>query len=328
MNQRVKLIGIGALLLPVITFVSLNVTDYLRFSAAVNRAKRLTEEQLRTLAEVCRRVESHSRVLGTEGPKEFQSLKAERISMSPGLSYASLYSLGGVYLEFRVETTARNQRIYFFTNSGGPQETVILWDKSPALRRETDPDDRIVSIAGYGLGFYREWIVLRERIIVVDRPGTIGSEDALVAVAPLDGDKRSAIERLSASVQSEIGGMVFHAPVSDGIAVAIRFPSKGRPDKEGIVLHNAWNEKVDPLVDAVSQASPSGFPIEYGARIAAVRRTFPSDEPISVSTVAEWRNEKPRTPWWCVWRRLFHKPNDGINPKNGSSEISVGQIMI
>ena len=208
--------------------VAANVVDYVRFHRAIARAKGLTETELRALGNRCRTVSQAERLAGSKAPAEFQPLKPLEVTLYPGLSYASLYECGRVYLEVRIETTPNNQWIHFFTDSAGPQVDTTLWQRDPDRAKGLSPDARIVTVTQWPRTGGREWVVLENEICVFDRSGAVGTEDRLLASAPLNASGRATITEAVRTLGPEVRGTDCRADgVMDGLALSIRFAPTG-----------------------------------------------------------------------------------------------------
>jgi hypothetical protein len=69
---------------------------------------------------------------------------------------------------------------------------------------------------------------------------------------------------------------------------------------------NIWTDKVGPLLDAISRFAPKDYPIEYRQK-TEMQQEDQHPFPCTVRSPKEaeaidW--PLPRTPWWCVWRRM------------------------
>lgn len=299
--------GIAIFATPVLAFGSANTADFIHYRAAVRRATGLSPAQIAALAERCASISKHERFENGGWPAEFAPLHPLTVSIGPGLSYASLYELGDIYFEFRVETTPHDQRIYFFTNSDGPQKTTLVWDKNPEFTRRANPTGRIVTLSGYGLNYGQDWIVLPDRVLVTERPGTAGSEDSVVSV-PLDANSAASIKRLVADLHRRLGGKMYEGGGYDGLGMAVHFSPSGAPALDDVAVHCAWVDEISPLVDAISKVTTEAPPAELRRRIISLREDAPPGSPgPMIRTIAEARVEwagRPRLPWWCVWRNL------------------------
>ncbi len=295
----------SVVLAPIVLLVGANLADYVQFTGVLRRARGLTEAQLKALAKTCAEVREPSGRSEGSWPAEFDVLKPRFVSLRRSLSYASLYERGDVYFEFRVETSPHRQQIYFFTNSDGPQKTTVLWDSNPEFTKRANPAGRIVTITAYGLHLSKDWIALRDRVMIVDHPGTVGSEETIVWEAPLSESDRVAIEQEVASLRRRLGGKAYSTPVVDGLNLEVHFSPDGSPSPGDIALNNAWVDDATALGAIAARLSPSVRPFAYGRELRELQDNEFKDLPVRIRGVTELADEHPRLPWWCVWRKLL-----------------------
>jgi hypothetical protein len=292
----------GLCIAPFVAFVGFNVADYTAFRLALRRANGLTERQLSGLAAECGKIETQRRYTQADWPSGFTPLRPQFVSTSPGLSYASLYSRGTLYLELRVDTTEAHPGIYYFSNVDGPQKTVWLGTR-PRIQGEDRPSDRrIVTLSEYSIHAEPAWVVTADRIRVVgvsEKNGKFG----VLAEAPLSPAARAEIESAAALTKRLIGKRAFEAPVSDGLGLEICFSTTGVRTEDDIILHNAWVEQAGPLIRAVARHCPPEMPLRYEQDIQLMREHW-EQWPIAIRSIVDARSEQPAFPWWCVWRRF------------------------
>lgn len=270
------------------------------------RATGLTQEQLRAIGDRCRNV-SKGKFEDLEEfdvPVEFEPLKSNKVSLFPGNTSCSLYSLGELYLDFSVNTSPDNQEIYFFTNEKGPQKTTTWWNRDPVLTQQLSPNQRLVTITYNSC----EWIVLANKIMVIGRPTYSGFGDRMLASSLISKNDRALILQTISEIPQNIRGkIVSDEGVSDGTHLSVRFSSDGKRSDGDIVASNAWTDEIGPLLDVISRLSPKDYPIFFREQIATM---FQNQErpPATVRTLSDWDamyNPRPKTPWWCVWRSLI-----------------------
>ncbi len=284
-----------------------NAVDYFRFRSAVARIEGLPQPELLAMADYARSVKGLSRFAATEAPGAFHSLKSLSGSSSEGICDLLLYELGEVYLWVRVETSPSNQRIKYFTNSGGPQRTKVVWDRSSEFVRSVSPTGRLVTVARWSMYDGQAWIVLKNRICVVHRNSVAGGEDIILASVPLDIEGYNKILAALRTLGPSVRGKDYRADgVADGISLWISFTPSGEEGPEDIAISNTWVEATRPLLDAISKFGPKEFPIGFETIIS--RDELLSKRPATVRTLREvqaldW--PAPKTPWWCVWRSFI-----------------------
>jgi hypothetical protein len=152
----------------------------------------------------------------------------------------------------------------------------------------------------------KRWIVLKDRISVVEKSGSVGSEDVIVASRELaDEPRRKIIEQIDAAKRA-VGGTDIRADgVLDGLSLSICFTPDGESGADNISIHNATVEEVSPLLALVSRYGPDQHPIEFEKEIS--RFTPSRERPIARRSLGEWEKiawPKPKMPWWCLWREF------------------------
>jgi hypothetical protein len=290
---------------PFVSFAAVNVIDFARFHLAWTRATRLSEQQLTALATRCATMHESHYYRDGDWPAEFAPLHPKSVIASSQVVYARLYSAANVDVELRVETDPKRRAIYCFTNSDGPQKTVLLWIPRPAGTSAVEPEQRIVTLSEYGMHSGPEWIVFRDRIRYVG-PSEYPNRESDMIEIPLGTADREDIEHAAVQVKKRIGGRVFEAPVCDGLGLEIRWASDGSPSEEDTLLHNAWVEQAGPLIRTIARLSPANRPFRFEQRIKQMSAEFqaPPDF-VRVRRMSEYRNERAPHPWWCVWRELL-----------------------
>ncbi len=304
---------------PVLAVVSVNVADYVTFRAALRRVQGLGEPQIIAMAQRARQAKEPLRFRGGDLPAEFAPLRPKQVHIAPGYSYTPLYRRGDMYLEFAIETKDEQQTAYFFTNCDGPQKEVILWRNPPSIPK-SGPEP-IVRLRQYSMHWFREWIVLPDRILV------FGTKDddprgraAVLAEAALETSERDEIAKVVTETKARIGGRAFMAPVFDGWAVLLSFGGSDGPEPDDILLHNAWTEEVRPLFAAVGERMPPEFQSDFERRIEANRQD--GDEVIvDVRPISEIRDERPRLPVWCVWPALLRPEAGYVAGRVGTTHV-------
>jgi len=311
-----KVLGVIVLLFgcAVMALLVGNAMDYYRFHRVIRRLENLTDEQFRALGDAAARIKAPQR---GDSPAGFEILHALRASPFPGSSDFLLYELkparpryedDHLYLYVRISTSPSNQEIVYFTNSAGPQRTKVLWNRNPEFARKHAPLDRIVTVSVWDMHDGRKWIVLRDRILVVDEHGTVGSEPAIAGSAPLDAEGLARIKGAIAKLHPAALGKDYRAEgVADGLGLGINFSSDGERGPTSVWISNTWVEDFRPLVAAVSELGPKDCRIDFIESIT-------TDENLRhhrtiVRTLEEWENspwEGPNLPWFGLWRRLVN----------------------
>jgi hypothetical protein len=239
-------------------------------------------------------------------PADFRALEPVRVSICPGSSDISLLERGDErYVFIRVSTSPENQEIDLVSNTGRKHESRRLWEKHPAFTRRLNPIGRIVTIAQRDMQSGREWIVLKDRLLVIDRHRTRGGSDQIAANFPLKAEDRSAIENAIASLTAEVRGRAFDAGAMDGIGLRVSFSPDGTPDQStDIVLENTWHGEVEPLVRSISKITNHDNAIAFPQIIKSMD-ILHGQSPINLP-LAEYERCRygSRLPWWCWWPRL------------------------
>lgn len=289
--------------------VAVNAIDYAPYGLALRRAEKLTQADLGSLAAACTRYEKrgHQRLFGDDIPADFRELNPVRVSIYPGSSDISLLEKGdNRYVFIRVSTSPENQEIDLVSYSGTKQESRRLWEKHPEFTRRLNPIGRIVTIAQWDMHSGREWIVLQDRLLVIDRHTTVGGSDQIAANFPLKAEDRSAIENAIVSLPAEVRGRAFDAGAMDGISLRVSFSSDGTPNQStDIVLENTWRGELNELVDVVSKAVVNAPAIPFREIVQRMDILEGQPPPIDLPLPEyERRRWGIRLPWWCWWPRL------------------------
>ena len=296
------------LILIAIGSVLANVIDYAPYGLALRRAQKMTQTELKALAAACTHYEpnGHQRLLGDDIPPDFRALKPVRVSIYPGSSDVSLVENGDErYIFLRISTSAENQHIDLVSYSGTKQESSRLWERHPEFTRRLNPIGRILTIAQWRLYSGREWIVLPDQLLVIDRTTTVGKSDHVAAEHPLNADGRSAIENAVRNLSTEVRGRAFDAGVTDGIRLRVSFSADGAPNPStDIVLENTWQGELSELVDVISKAAGQDHAISFSEGVG--RMHFPEGLPPMNLPLSEYerRGWGTRLQWWCWWPRI------------------------
>jgi hypothetical protein len=305
MNRKRQMLWlVGLIVLAALGFVAANVVDYIRFHQAVARVERLTESDFLALADYCRTVKlgEHGEVIPI--PPAFQPLKPIRVTPYRGGFNALLYKAGQVCLAVNISSSPSNQQVIYFTYSSGPPKSKVIWNRNQEFARRVSPSRRLVTATQWGMHGGGSWIVLNDRICVVDHSG---GEDTLLANAPLDEQGRSLIVAALRSIGPSVRGRDYRTDdVIDGISLHICFTPTGEDGPDDIVISNTWIDAAGPLLDAISKLGPKEFPIRFEKVITSTDwfRKYPT----TVLTLKEREkldSPPPETPWWCVWRSIF-----------------------
>ncbi len=286
--------------------VAFNVADYIRFHRAISRVESLAPVQLTSLANFGRQVAGHFSYRENEIPRDLQILKPIEVHAMPSLTDIHLYSTEQAYVMLRIKTSAHNQQIFLWINSHRGPISKRLWVRNPDLEKEVSPDGRLLTIALWTLNESYDWIVLSDRICVVQRTTKIGRGDELEASTPLEPDSRNHIEALIREIPTSIRGKEFNTGAADGAHLVVKFAPNGEDDPNDIALRNAWVEELRPLLSIISIKGPKDFPIPYA------RYLTPSDnsprQPFQIRTLEESRladDPPPKTPFWGIWRKFL-----------------------
>lgn len=294
-------------------FVGANAVDYLRFHRAIWRLESLTEDQLRALGDAATHIDKFQR---TDHPVGFELLQPIKANLWPGSLEFLLYQLkpnqpryeeDNIYLYARISTSPHNQKIYYFTNSSGKQRTKVIWNRNPAFVQQHSPGNRILSICEWGRDS-RTWIILPDRILVVDDNGYVGGEPSIAGQADLSADGLARIKEALAKITPSMRGKDYRAEgVLDGTHLDISFDPDGKPGPDSIRISNTWVEELRPLLTTVSELSPKECPNRFIEQMTTDEQL--REYPTTVTTLEErdrlsW--SEPNTPWWCVWRKWLN----------------------
>jgi hypothetical protein len=306
MRGRKILGGVGATVAAAaLGFLALNAIDYFRFRSAIDRAEHLSPAEYRAMGDYCMHETQHRKLAAQDLPPVFSPLRALNGDFFPGSSDLLLYQLGEAYLYLRISTAPENQEIVTFTNSFGPQKTRVLWDRNPDYIREISPVGRQVTLTEWGLHGGRTWIVLSDRILVIDENAFVGHDRVVVASAALDpGEQRLITEALQAIPESAHGKVYRAASVMDGIKLDLHFTPTGEAGPGDITMSNARVAAVSPLLAAISKVLPREYALDFDD---AVSRGPAAGAHTTVRTTEEWERiywGQPKIPWWCVWREV------------------------
>jgi hypothetical protein len=304
--------GIGSvvcLFLIVIGLGLVNAIDYAPYGLALRRAEKMSRADLESLAAACTRYEQrgHQRLIGDNIPADLRGLKPVNVSFFPGSTDISLMANGDErYIFIRVSTSAQNQEIDLVSYSGTKQESRRLWEKHPEFTRRLHPSDRIVTIAQWNMHSGREWIVLRDQVLVVDRNTTAGGSDRIAATQPLTTENRHAIENAIVNLPAEVRGRAFDAGSYDGTGLRVSFSPDGVTNQNtDIVLQNTWRSELSKLVEVISQTAGKEYAIPFPEIIARRDVVEGQSSPINLP-LREYNRRRwsIRLPWWCWWPRL------------------------
>lgn len=152
----------------------------------------------------------------------------------------------------------------------------------------------------------RQWIVLPDRLLVIDRIKTIGGSDQIVADRPLKAEDRRVIENAIVKLPATVRGQAFDGGAVDGIGLRVSFSPDGAPNQStDVVLENAWCGELGELVEVISTAAGKDPAIPFRT---AIERIAEVDGPPPTSNMSlqeyERRRWPSRLPWWCWWPRL------------------------
>lgn len=297
------------LVLIAIGMALLNAIDYAPYGLALRRAERITQAELESLAAACTRYEQRGgqRLLGNEIPADLRTLKPVCVSIYPGCTDIILLEMGDErYIFIRVSTSAENQEIDLASYNGRKHESRRLWEKHPEFTRRLNPVGRIVTIAQWDMHSGREWIVLPDQLVVIDRITTVGGSDQIASKRPLNVDERNEIENAIVNLPAEIRGRAFDAGGADGIGMRVSFSSDGTPNETtDIVLQNIWRRELSELIEMISKAAGTEHAIPFPGIVERMDilkgQPVPINLPLDEYDRRGWGN---RLPWWCWWPRL------------------------
>lgn len=304
---RAKLLPVFALVAAVFGggLLTANLVDWVRYRRAIDRLQDLSSDQLRAIGDFCRDAGGNFRFGTDDVPEVFRPLQPTDGSVLKGLAEVRLYGLGDAGVWLRVVTSSRDQQISWSSSSFGRPRQVRLWVREPAVFKQFNPDGRLLTLAQWTMRDLVEWIVLRDRVLVVRRNSLV-RDDELLASAPLPPERREEIVAATRRLRTEVGGMHFQDDdVMDGLQLTVLFSPDGTEGVDDVVLANAWSEVVGPIVDLVNRAAPSEYPLGF-------REDVGREEPgrrriVTVRTLREHERlfrGVPRTAWWCWWRAL------------------------
>lgn len=312
-----KIAGVGLALLAgmAVAFVVVNAVDYFRFHGVIRRLENLSDEQLRALGDAATRIPKPGR---TDRPEGYADLQAIRANLWPGRADFVVYELkptrrrfddDAIRIQVRIDTSPHDQVISYSTNSGRKQVSKVLWHRNPEFAQQHAPGGRILTITQWPAvaGEMRSWIVLTDRILVVDESGRAGSEPMVAGRADLDAAGLARIKGAIAQLPEDVRGK-HHRPKDvspDPMELGIRFDPDGKSGPGDIAVSNTWVEELRPLLTAVSELAPRNRPIKF---IEVMNRPeYQAAFPLAtVQTLAERDNQEwpeLNPPWWCVWRR-------------------------
>jgi hypothetical protein len=312
--RRIVWVVAGVVGIAAAMFVGANAIDYYRFHSAIRRLENLSEDQFRSLGDAAARITEPSR---TDQLKGFEILQPISAVLWPKSSDFLLYELrptnpryeeDKIYLYARISTSPHNQEIGYFTNSGGKQRTKTVWNRDPEFAKRHAPINRLVTIEQWDMRAGRAWIVLADRIVVIDQKSHVGSEPTIAGQIPLSAADLRRINDAVAKLPPSVLGKIFNADgVLDGTSLHVSFDPEGKQDDPSrITLSNTWVEDLRPLVSAVSELGPKDCPIHFIEEMTTPDHL--RNYPTTTRTQVEWDNiatGKPNLPWWCVWREWF-----------------------
>ncbi|MCX6951777.1 MAG: hypothetical protein NTV51_06375 [Verrucomicrobia bacterium] len=302
--------GLVALAVLTVSLVAIaNVYDYFAFRSALARVEQLTDADKLEIGDFYLNAKTALRFSGEDSPAPLKRLKPVKGNISPRFHDGDvlLYERGEIYLWLRIATSPNNQQILYFTNSARSQKARNIWHRNPEFIRRVSPSGRRATVSRWDMSDCRRWIVLDDRIMVVDVSGRSGGEDIIQATAKLEPEGLRQILELIDSTKKKAGGMDFRTEGMDGLQLYITFNPDGSGGQEGISISNAQVPEVTPLLDLISQLGPKEYPIEFD-RIVSQDDRFPK-APIIRRSLREREKldwPEPKTPWWCVWRKLVY----------------------
>lgn len=304
-------------LLPVVFAIGLlgaNALDYWRYHAAIRRMESLTDEQCRGLAAAAARVNKIERV---DVAEDFSALRPLSATLAPGHSDFLLYQLrpisprhqdDEIYLSATISTSPSNQEIIYRTNSEGRPRTKVIWNSNPEFVRMHSPCGRLLTITQWTRGS-RSWVLLKDRLLVIDDTGYVEGEPAIVGSVNLTEEQRRLLDEQIKNLPSKFLGKDVRADrVMDGIQLDIKFSEDGRDGPNDINISNTWVEELRPLLTTVSDLSPTDLPITFIRDMTTDEHL--KDYPATVRTLQEWdaiywQGSEANPPWWCVWRKWW-----------------------
>ena len=163
------------------------------------------------------------------------------------------------------------------------------------------PKGRIVTLAQGTMHEYVEWVVLADEVRVITQPGSGGPQ--ILGRRPISEAERRSIESEVRAIPPAVRAKHFQSGVIDGIHLHIVFGADGKRGPADIELDNTWREEVGPLVDLVERLSPKDQELKFRAIIERELKEYPRGQ-FAVTWSEQEKLERPRMPWWCVWRRL------------------------
>ena len=153
----------------------------------------------------------------------------------------------------------------------------------------------------------REWIVLQDQVLVVDRNTKVGGADQIAAKYPLNAKTRIGIENAISNLSPEVRGRAFDAGAMDGIGLRVSFAPDGSANQNtDIVLENTWRGELGELVEVISQAAGNEHAIPFPGIIERMDILQGQPPPINLPLPEyDRRRWGTRLPWWCWWPRLI-----------------------
>lgn len=303
--RRHYLILLVLVALPFGTLLTVNLIDYAQFQFAIRRVETISNAEIRSLADYCRQVEKPLRFEGSNAPTALQPLKPINGTLYPGSCDALLYELGDISLWVRISTSALNQEIAYFTNASGRQHKKIIWSRNPEYARQLNPLNRIITVrVSWMLSRTLEWIVLPDRLMVIERAHTTGSDDTILAKGPLTNTALASIKSALNEIGLSVRGKHYTSGASDGIHLHLNLGTDGENTPDDIIIENAWIEAIGPLLRTISKIAPKEHPIAFEQ---IMQQSDLANRPITVMPLADWEARyygQPKTPWWCVWRLI------------------------
>ncbi len=302
----------GAVGSAVLAFVVANVVDYVRFHSAFRRVERVSGSEWKAMVDFLNDLTGPY-----EGDlsRDFAALKPVEANIWGGGGDFLLYQLSpafpryegeGIYLYARVSNSEKNAVALYFTNFEGKQRTRVLWNRDPDLARTFSPGGRIVTLTDWAMHGSRDWIVLKDRIMVVDRSGSM-RDPVLVGETKLEADELLKIQTVIRALPMDVRGKDFrHDFTSDGFQFEISFDSDGQATPDRIRVSNAWVEQLRPVLSTISELAPKECPVEFVHNPDV--QDHLKDNLVTIRTHAEaeaFEWPKPRLPYWCVWRSWF-----------------------
>lgn len=249
----------------------------------------------------------HHRFHPPEIPEEFDALRPNYVSMGHGCTDLQLYERGDLYLYLRIDSYDEMQRAHIFSNRGGGQTSVDLWNSRPEHMASLHPSGALLSIFWWSLGDEIEWIILPTEIQVYRRSPYSGVSDERLHTAALDESARRAIESAAAQLGPDFRGRHYDAEgVMDGVTLSITFAPDDKTRDDRIALSNIWRPEIKPLLDAVSATLPDELKIKFEESMREME-SFRTPH-CTIRTWAEVRAREAQfeghLPWWCFWPRF------------------------